>query len=214
MPYRSDLVLPAGPEVAEDGPGPRTATGPTSARGMDRPPRTWASPRWPTSAATWPPPAGSSGPGCRCVGSSATPRRWPLARPPPEAWARAFRCGLCVIPWRRRRPGDRRKPRTARSLLVHRRITVRSYGVQPRAGGPVLPLPVRRLRAVASRPAWNNPDLYYRTNLLLAPVTPARPPAAFVEPQADEAGDHADNWYQHQNLPPGRRRDADRRTGW
>src|SRR5271165_181673 len=106
------------------------------------------------------------------------------------------------------------EPRTARSLLVHRRITVRSYGVQPRAGGPVLPLPVRRLRAVASRPAWNNPDLYYRTNLLLAPVTPARPPAAFVEPQADEAGDHADNWYQHQNLPPGRRRDADRRTGW
>jgi len=36
----------------------------------------------------------------------------------------------------------------------------------------VLPLPVGRLRAVASRPVRNNPDLYYRTNLLLAPVTP------------------------------------------
>ena len=52
---------------------------------------------------------------------------------------------------------------------MHRRITVRSYGVEPRAGGPVLPLPVRRLRAVASRPVRNNPNLYYRTNLLLAP---------------------------------------------
>ena len=39
-----------------------------------------------------------------------------------------------------------------------RRITVRSYGVEPGAGGPVLP------------------DLYYRTNLLLAPVIPARVP--------------------------------------
>ena len=52
-------------------------------------------------------------------------------------------------------------PRTVRSFLVHRRITVRSYGVEPRAGGPVLPLAVRRLRAVASRPVRNNPDLYY-----------------------------------------------------
>ncbi len=52
---------------------------------------------------------------------------------------------------------------------MHRRITVRSYGAEPRAGGPVLPLPVRRLRAAASRPVRNNPDLYYRTNLLLAP---------------------------------------------
>ena len=64
------------------------------------------------------------------------------------------------------------EPRTVRSFLVHRRITVRSYGVEPRAGGPVLPLPVRRLRAVASRPVRNNPDLYYRTNQLLAPATP------------------------------------------
>ena len=56
---------------------------------------------------------------------------------------------------------------------MYRRIIVRSSGVEPRAGGPVLPLPVRRLRAVASRPVRDNPDLYYRTNLLLAPVTPA-----------------------------------------
>src|SRR5208282_916620 len=40
-------------------------------------------------------------------------------------------------------------PRAVRSFLVHRRITVRSYGAEPRAAGPVLPLPVRRLRANA-----------------------------------------------------------------
>ena len=63
-------------------------------------------------------------------------------------------------------------PRTVRSFLVHRRITVRSYGVEPRAGGPVLPLPVRRLRASASRPVRDNPDLYYRTTCCLPRQSP------------------------------------------
>ena len=38
---------------------------------------------------------------------------------------------------------------------------------------------------------------------------------AFVEPQADEAGDHADNWYQHQILPLQRAQHerAERRPG-
>ena len=39
------------------------------------------------------------------------------------------------------------------------------------------------------------PPLFLETSLPAA----AEPP--LVEPQADEAGDHADNWYQHQVLP-------------
>ncbi len=42
--------------------------------------------------------------------------------------------------------------------------------------------PCARLRAVASRPVRNNPNLCYRTNLLLAPVTPARSPAQARHP--------------------------------
>ena len=74
------------------------------------------------------------------------------------------------------------EPRTFRSFLVHRRITVRSYDVEPRAAGPVLSLPVLRLRTLASRPVRNNPNLYLPNEPAACPSDPARPPGQARHP--------------------------------
>ena len=81
-------------------------------------------------------------------------------------------------------------PGTVRSLLVHRRITVRSYGLEPRAGRPVLPLPVRRLRAAASRPVRDNPKSLVPNEPAACPGNPhARVPGPECFPSSIRAPD-------------------------
>ena len=93
---------------------------------------------------------------------------------------------------------------------MHRRITVRSHSVEPRAGGPVLPLPVGRLRAAASRPVRGQSKSPL-PNDLLARVIPARHlrrPAILEERRSRDHPRHVRGWAPGPDNEPQRGRQA------